>query len=350
MGLSFETLGMWLTAVLRLLPPELAHDLAILSLERGAMNLVPAPTLRPLAIPLHIEVPGIGRLKHPIGLAAGFDKNARCPLAFEKMGLSFLELGTVTPQPQPGNPKPRLFRQPEVMAIINRMGFNSDGAQKVLGRLEKLANSPAHVPIGINVGKNKNTPAASAVDDYVAGIHTFHPRSRWLTINISSPNTPGLRDLATPAFLRDLAEACGALKSKCWIKLDPDMDRRSFQSLVHAIKNEGFQGAIISNTHRVDWPHQGGQSGHPLLAASNSCLDWAWEVTKGTLPVIASGGVLSGIDAFHKLARGARAVQIYTALVYRGPGAALQICEELAAELKLRGFASVEEAIGSWYV
>jgi dihydroorotate dehydrogenase len=350
MGSNFNTIGNWLTACLRILPPEFAHDLAIFSLERGALNLLPPPIQKPWSVPLNVDLPGVGRLKHPIGLAAGFDKNARCPLAFERMGLSFLELGTVTPQPQPGNPKPRLFRQPEVMAIINRMGFNSEGAQKVLRRLEQLPSSTAHVPMGINVGKNKNTPAKNAIDDYVAGIKTFHSRSRWLTINLSSPNTPGLRDLATPGFLRDLANACAELTSKCWIKLDPDMDRRTFQSLIQAIKTEGFQGAVLSNTHRVEWPHQGGQSGHPLLSPSNSCLDWTWDVTRGALPVIASGGVLSGVDAFHKLARGARAVQIYTALVYRGPGAALQICEELAAELKLRGFASVEEAIGSWYL
>ena len=120
--------------------------------------------------------------------------------------------------------------------------------------------------------------------------------------------------------------------------------------MISAIKTEGFQGAVLSNTHRVESPQAGGQSGHPLLSPSNSCLEWAWDVTKGTLPVIASGGVLSGVDAYHKLARGACAIQIYTALVYRGPGATARICEELSSELKLRGFASAEEAIGSWYL
>jgi dihydroorotate dehydrogenase len=128
------------------------------------------------------------------------------------------------------------------------------------------------------------------------------------------------------------------------------MDKKTFQTMIASIKAEGFQGAILSNTHRVDWPQAGGQSGHPLLSPSNACLEWAWDVTKGSLPIIASGGVLSGVDAFHKLARGACAVQIYTALVYRGPGAVLSICEELAAELKLRGFNSAQEAIGSYYL
>lgn len=346
---SFETWGRWINRCLHKLPPELAHDLALFALEKGALNMLPQPTQKPLEVALQVEISGVGRLKHPIGLAAGFDKNARCPAAFERMGLSFLELGTVTPQPQPGNPKPRLFRQPESLAIINRMGFNSDGAKKVLERIDRLSWSPSRVPLGFNLGKNKTTPTSNAIDDFVAGIQTFRRKSSWLTINISSPNTPGLRDLATPTFLRDLASACGDAAAACWIKLDPDMDRKTFQTLIHSVKDEGFRGAIISNTHRVEWPHAGGQSGHPLLSASNSCLEWAWDVTKGSLPMIASGGVLSGIDAFHKLARGASAVQIYTALVYRGPAAAFSICEELAAELKLRGFNSAEEAIGSWY-
>ena len=349
MGLSFEACGRWINLCLHRLPPEFAHDLALFALEKGAIHALPLPVQKPLSVPLQVEIAGIGRLKHPIGLAAGFDKNARCPAAFERMGLSFLELGTVTPQPQPGNPKPRLFRQPEALAIINRMGFNSDGAKKVLERVDRLAWSPSRVPLGFNLGKNKTTPTSHALDDFIAGVKTFQSRGRWLTINISSPNTPGLRDLATPSFLRELSGACGDAVSSCWIKLDPDMDRKTFQSLIFAIKAEGFRGAVISNTHRVDWPHAGGQSGHPLLSASNSCLEWAWEVSKGSLPMIASGGVLSGVDAFHKLARGASAVQIYTALVYRGPAAAFSICEELAAELKLRGFNSAEEAIGSWY-
>lgn len=350
MGPSFDNIGRILTALLRLLPAELAHDLAMFVLERGALNLLPPPALKPLPVALNVDLPGVGRLKHPIGLAAGFDKNARCPAAFEKMGFSFLELGTVTPQPQSGNPKPRLFRYPESMSIINRMGFNSDGAQAVLRRLESLNWSSSRVPIGINIGKNKNTPNTKSIDDFVTGLRAFEKKSHWLTINISSPNTPGLRDLASPEFLRELAGACEHILSKCWIKLDPDMDKKTFQTLITSVKTEGFQGAILSNTHRVEWPQAGGQSGHPLLSPSNSCLEWAWEVTKGSLPIIASGGVLSGVDAFHKLARGACAVQIYTALVYRGPGAVRNICEELAGELKLRGFNSAQEAIGSYYL
>lgn len=347
---AFDKSGRFLTACLRLLPAELAHDVALLAMEHGALRCFPKQQQPTLDVPLQVHVPGIGRLRHPIGLAAGFDKNIRCPTAFEHMGLSFLEMGTVTPRPQPGNPKPRIFRQPETLSIINRMGFNSHGAALVLHRLRELNWKPTSVPLGVNLGKNKTTLQEDAVNDFAAGIIAFESHAQWLTVNISSPNTSGLRDLATPEFLRSLEQAIGSLRSKCWIKLDPDMDRGSFQKMISAIKTEGFQGAVLSNTHRVESPQAGGQSGHPLLSPSNSCLEWAWDVTKGTLPVIASGGVLSGVDAYHKLARGACAIQIYTALVYRGPGATARICEELSSELKLRGFASAEEAIGSWYL
>ena len=347
---AFDKAGRYLTAGLRLLPAEMAHDVAMLAMEHGALRCFPKPQQPSFAVPLQVNVPGIGRLRHPIGLAAGFDKNIRCPNAFELMGLSFLEMGTVTPRPQPGNPKPRLFRQPETLSIINRMGFNSDGSRLVAKRLKDLNWKPSRVPLGVNIGKNKDTPHEQAINDFVAGVEVFNAQAHWLTVNISSPNTPGLRNLATPEFLRELAQSIGSIRSKCWIKLDPDMDQKSFQKMISSIQGEGFQGAILSNTHRVEWPEAGGQSGYPLLSPSNSCLEWAWDVTKGSLPVIASGGVLSGVDAFHKLARGASAVQIYTALVYRGPGAAMRICEELSRELKLRGFESAEEAIGSWYL
>jgi dihydroorotate dehydrogenase len=346
---NFDRFGRALTSILRILPPELAHDIGLVAMERGFLKLLPPPTPPQLAVPLQVTIRGLGRLRHPIGLAAGFDKNGRCPAAFEHMGMSFIELGTVTPRPQPGNPKPRLFRYPETRSIINRMGFNSEGAEKVLRRLQELKWNTTRVPLGVNVGKNKNTANEQSIRDFVTGIEAFAPLSSWITINISSPNTPGLRSLATPEFLRDLAQSAGDLKKKCWIKLDPDMERKTFQKLIEVIGSLDVAGVIASNTHRVEWPQAGGQSGYPLLSPANACLEWIWEVSKGSIPVIASGGVLSGVDAFHKIARGASAIQIYTALVYRGPGAVFRICEELAQELKLRGFGSVEEAIGSCY-
>ena len=259
---NFDRFGRALTSVLRFLPPELSHDIGLLAMERGILKFLPAPRPPALAIPLQVTVPGLGRLRHPIGLAAGFDKNGRCPSAFEQMGMSFIELGTVTPRPQPGNPKPRLFRYPETQSIINRMGFNSDGAEKVLRRLQDLKWNSTRVPLGVNVGKNKNTAPEQAMRDFVTGIEAFATISTWITVNISSPNTPGLRSLATPEFLRDLAQSAGNYRNKCWIKLDPDMDRNSFQKLIESIGNLEFAGVIASNTHRVEWPQAGGQSGH----------------------------------------------------------------------------------------
>ena len=337
------------TAMLRLLPAETAHDVGMWMLAHGMLDRLPAPPFAALATGLKVNLPGIGDLPHPIGLAAGFDKHARCPMAFARMGFSFIEIGTVTPRPQPGNPRPRLFRYPEQRALVNRMGFNSDGALTVAERLRGHRWDHERVPLGINCGKNKDTPAAGAIGDYLQVIETFRDLGRYFVINISSPNTPGLRDLATPSFVHGLADELASLLPRIWVKVDPDMSRREFQGLIHALADRGFQGVIISNTHRVEVPEPGGQSGHPLMAPASACLEWAYEVHRGLLPMIATGGVLSGIDIFHKLARGATAVQIYTALVYRGPWVVARLLVELAEELKLRGFQTAADAIGSYY-
>jgi dihydroorotate dehydrogenase len=342
-------LGSWGTAALRLLPAEAAHDVGMRLLAGGLMERLPAPFVAPLTAGCRVTVPGIGTLPHPIGLAAGFDKNCRAPGGFARMGFAFLEIGTVTPRPQPGNPKPRLFRYPEQRALVNRMGFNSDGAATVAERLRRLAWRHDEVPLGVNAGKNKETPPDRAITDFLQVIEAFRNDARYFVVNVSSPNTPGLRDLATPFFINCLADELGGLLPKAWVKIDPDMSRREFQALVETIAARGFQGVIVSNTHRVTTPEVGGQSGHPLMAQSTACLEWAHAVHRGQLPMIATGGVLSGADVFQKLIRGASAVQIYTALVYRGPWVVAQLLMELAAELTLRGFGSVDEAIGSYY-
>lgn len=337
------------TALLRLLPAETAHDAGMWLLKHGLLNYLPEPAVETALSGMMVKLPGIGELPHPIGLAAGFDKNCQCPGAFVRMGFSMIEVGTVTPYAQPGNPKPRLFRQSEQRGLINRMGFNGDGAATVAERLKQLAWNNEAVPLGVNCGKNKATPPERAVQDYLQVIEAFKGLCRYFVVNISSPNTPGLRDLATPAFIEHLADEIGADRAKVWVKIDPDMTRREFQELVSAIADKGFQGVIISNTHRVTFPEVGGQSGHPVMALSTACLEWAWEVHKGSLPMIASGGVLSGVDLVQKLARGASGVQIYTALVYRGPFVVWKLLIELAAEMKLRGFSCVEDFIGSYY-
>ncbi len=345
----FDIVGRMGTSCLRLLPAELAHDTGMWLAKSRILESLPDPILVDHGIKMNVTIPGIGPLPHPFGLAAGFDKNCLAPNAFIKMGFSFIELGTITPLAQPGNPKPRMFRLSDQRAIINRMGFNSDGLEVVRKRLNQAAWTVYHPALGVNIGKNRDTDLSQAASDFVKGAKAFESACRYLVINISSPNTPGLRDLASLDFLSELGRQLGPFVQKSWVKLDPDLPRTLFQELVVHIQKCGFQGVVLSNTHMVQAPERGGLSGHPLLSQSNAMLEWAWETHQGSFPMIACGGVLSGIDAFHKIARGASGVQIYSALVYRGPGVVARLYEELSLELQRRGFSSVQEAIGSWY-
>lgn len=337
------------TALLRSLPAEAAHDLGLWMLEKDLLRFAPLPVYGSHLSGLAGNVPGIGDLAHPIGLAAGFDKNARAPHGFSRMGLSFLEIGTITPRPQSGNPKPRLFRLDDQMGLVNRMGFNSQGAARVKERLEKTAWKHEAVPMGINLGKNKDTPLEAAIEDYSEGLEQFAPHAKYFVINVSSPNTSGLRGLANEHFLKELGLRHRNLLSKLWVKLDPDMPRKDFQQLVTALMEIGFQGLILTNTHRVEWPEAGGLSGAALNAQSTACLEWAHDVSRGALPLIASGGILTGQDVFQRIARGASAVQIYSALVYRGPLAVYSMLRELKAEMDLRGYGFLSDVKGSYY-
>lgn len=347
-------LGEGAGATLRLLPAETAHDVGMFILKHRLARFLPRPaeTLKfPKELDLKVAVPGLGDLFHPIGLAAGFDKNARALRGFEDLGFSFLEVGTVTPQPQPGNSKPRMFRAKGEASLINRMGFNNDGHRAIYDRLEGAKLS---LPVGVNLGKNKQTLLENSLSDFMKGLIQFRNLGSYLVINISSPNTPGLRDLANPDFIHQLGSEIKMqvpeLLKKTWIKLDPDLPRKDFTALVEAISDEAFAGLILSNTHRVMWPEAGGMSGHVLSHMSSERLTWAYEVHGGRLSMIGSGGILSGIDVFHKLARGASAVQIYTGLVYRGPWAVLHMLEELKAEMHLHGFSSVSDVVGCHYL
>lgn len=342
-------IGSWGTAGLRLLPPELAHEIGMWMLEKGLMDVLPVLPDAGTGPDVSMRVPGVGDLPHPIGLAAGFDKNARAPAAFAAMGFSFLELGTVTPRPQPGNPKPRIFRYPDQRAMINRMGFNSDGGAVVAGRLQSLSWDHDRIPYAVNVGKNKDTAESDALQDFLTGLETFRDLARFFVVNISSPNTAGLRNLASEEFIRQLATAKKGMLERIWIKLDPDMPRQRFQQLIGVIAGCGFQGVILSNTHKVDWPEAGGLSGHPLAVPSARMLEWSWEVHKGELGTIASGGILSGGDILQKVIRGASAVEIYTALVYRGPFAVVSLLAELQEEMKLQGISALQDVVGALY-
>lgn len=337
------------TAALRLLPAELAHNLTMQLLETGlGFSLFPgAHNASPrwdFDVDLHTELPGIGALAHPIGLAAGLDKNARALSAWPRLGFSFCEIGTLTPKAQAGNPLPRLFRLPSRRGIINRMGFNNDGVDIVAQRLET-----SRIKVGINLGKNKITATEDALQDYAAGLEATERYGQYFVVNISSPNTPGLRALANPVFLRELGTIFAKVRHKTWVKLDPDAPKDVFQKNIEAIAAAEFAGVILSNTHRVEWPQSGGLSGHALLPLANACLEWAFEVHRGVLPMIGVGGILDGADVVQKVLRGASAVQIYTALIYRGPWVVWELLREMAEELKLRGFHSLREAKGAYY-
>lgn len=346
----FEQFGNWGTYLLRLLPAEVAHSIGMNLLTSTFFLHLPDPNLDVADVDLETNAGVLGVLKHPLGLAAGFDKNMEAPYGFAKMGFSCLEFGTVTPQSQPGNSKPRMWRDSETKSIVNRMGFNNDGAIVLQKRLQSLNWTTHHPKIGLNIGKNKQTSAGEAIGDYVGLAQRFAPISNYLVVNLSSPNTPGLRDLATSDFIDLLAKELGSsILSKTFVKLDPDLSKSQLQKLIERLQHHVFAGVILTNTHGVQSPYAGGLSGHSLLSQSNSSLEWAWETHLGSFTMIASGGVLTGMDAFSKIARGASLVQLYSALVFRGPGAVAKILWELGAEMRRRGFRSVDEAKGSFY-
>ncbi|SIS79129.1 quinone-dependent dihydroorotate dehydrogenase [Alicyclobacillus vulcanalis] len=301
------------------------------------------------------------RFPHPIGLAAGLDKNGIAIPAWYQMGLSFVEVGTVTPRPQPGNPKPRLFRLVEDEALINRMGFNNDGAAAVARRLERARASGMNGVLGVNLGKNKDTPNEQAHDDYRLALVELAPVADYVTINVSSPNTPGLRDLQSEAFILDLLAAIEPVRSQyglpVWVKLAPDLRNSEIERIADALATSTYRdhvGLICANTtvarpplagrHRAE---TGGLSGRPLRARSTEVVRIAARAAQGRLPIMGSGGVFSAEDAYEKIRSGASLVQIYTALIYRGPAVVGDIVRGLDGLLARDGFANVAEAVGA---
>ena len=335
-------------AVLRRLDPETAHTLAI-----RALGLAPLPAAPPDDPVLRTR---IGRLDlpNPVGLAAGLDKNGEALHGLARLGFGFIECGSVTPRPQPGNPRPRLFRLTEDRAIINRMGFNNAGLEAFAGR---LAKRPRNVAVGANLGANKDTEDKAA--DYVAGLTRLRGLADYVTVNISSPNTPGLRALQGRAALDDLlgrlAEARGDDPTPVFLKIAPDLTPEEIGTIVEATLDHGLDALIVSNT-TLDRPaglasawrgEAGGLSGAPLKVRARAALAAAASASAGRLPLVAVGGVDSGDEAYARIRAGACAVQLYSALVYDGPGLVGRIKRDLAARLRADGFASVADAVGS---
>lgn len=340
--------------VLRAFDPETAHRLTLKSLRLGFGPVAPAGDDPALAV----NVLGL-EFSNPVGLAAGFDKNAEVPDAMLGMGFGFVEIGSVTPLAQPGNPRPRLFRLPEDRAVINRNGFNNEGLDVVAGRLEARRSRPGIV--GANIGANKD--AADRIADYVTGLTRMAPLCDYLAINISSPNTSGLRDLQGGEALNDLlarllearAEitAPNADPLPLLVKIAPDLDRAGAEAIARAVTSHAIDGMIISNTtiareglqgrHREE---TGGLSGAPLFAPSTELLGRMYRLTEGRLTLIGVGGVSSGAEAYAKIRAGASLVQLYTAMVYEGPALVGRIKSELAGLLKADGIEHLADALG----
>ncbi|MGH9947535.1 MAG: quinone-dependent dihydroorotate dehydrogenase [Pyrinomonadaceae bacterium] len=384
------------------LDAEGAHEMGIKALEMG------------LASPFYCDsaAGGLGpierfglRFANPIGIAAGFDKNGVAVEQLSRLGFGFVEVGTVTLKPQKGNEKPRLFRLPKDQALINRLGFNNDGAEVVAKR---LVNLEKRCVVGVNIGKNKDVPNEEAVENYLAALELVHPVADYIAVNISSPNTPDLRDLQNPDQLDELLAALqkrnndlredtgrnesvemrkpagskgetvdsdrstlvhtrvsarevppegGTLNIKpLLVKIAPDLDEQEIEALVDVAIRNGVAGIIATNTtisrdglktKNIASFGAGGLSGKPLSKMSNAVITQIFKYTKGKLPIIGVGGIFTAEDAFEKIASGASLIQAYTGFVYGGPTFPLDINEELLQILLERGFSTLDDAVGS---
>ena len=346
---------------LRQLDAEDAHRLTIRLLGLGL-----GPRAAQGGADLSTDLCGL-RLPNPVGLAAGFDKNAEAPDAMLAAGFGFVECGTVTPLAQAGNPRPRLFRLAEDQGVINRMGFNNQGLEAFAGRLRRRARRGV---VGANIGANKDS--ADRIGDYVTGLRRLWGLADYFTVNISSPNTPGLRALQTRQALEELlgrlAEARAALKAQAadetadeaadapvLLKVAPDLDDAEIAAIVETVLAFGLDGIIAGNT-TLSRPETlrsalkseaGGLSGAPLTPLSTAVLARFHAAAAGRLVLIGAGGIASGADAYAKIRAGASAVQLYSAMVFEGPGLVMRMRRDLALRLKADGFSSLAEAVGA---
>jgi len=330
------------------LDPETAHELTLGSLAR--VQRTPLQwAYRNGFVPDPIELAGL-RFPNRIGLAAGLDKNARCIDALGGMGFGFVEVGTVTPRPQPGNPRPRVFRLPQANALINRLGFNNEGLDAFIANVQRSRFRQQGRLLGLNIGKNAATPIEHATDDYLACLAGVYPHADYVTVNISSPNTRNLRALQGDEALDALLSAVAARRAELaaqhgrhvpvFVKIAPDLDAAQVDVIAATLQRHGMDGVIATNTtiarDRVKGlPHAeeaGGLSGGPLLEASNLVIAQLRSALGPAYPIIGVGGVLSAQDALSKLQAGADVVQIYTGLIYKGPA----LVDEIARAFRLQ--------------
>ncbi|XP_021462829.2 dihydroorotate dehydrogenase (quinone), mitochondrial [Oncorhynchus mykiss] len=345
----------------RIVGAETAHVMAVRLIGLG---LVP---LNRYQDPASLEVNVMGRkFKNPIGIAAGFDKHGEAVDGLYRLGFGFVEVGTITPKPQEGNPKPRVFRLTTDQAVINRYGFNSCGLAAARERLKaregtQVELTKAGLPLGINLGKNKLSQDAAA--DYLEGVRTLGPLADYLVVNVSSPNTPGLRDLQGKGELRQLLYKVlkerdalqGGSRPPVLVKIAPDLTAQDKQDIADVVTELGVDGLLVSNT-TVSRPETlqdpqskevGGLSGQPIKDLSTRTVREMYSLTKGKVPIIGVGGVASGQDAMDKICAGASLVQLYTSLTYQGPPVVTKIKRELEQLLKEQGFANISDAVGA---
>ena len=330
------------------LDAERAHRLTI-----RALKALPGHHPPQLPDSLRSTVAGL-EFPSPVGLAAGFDKDAEVPERMLDLGFGFVEVGTVTPKPQTGNPKPRLFRLSEDRAVINRMGFNNAGQAAAYQRL--LSATHLHGIIGVNIGANKDS--ADRIADYAQGVRAMSPVARYLTINISSPNTPGLRQLQDVGALRDLLSAVDEARHSggppIFLKVAPDLGEGDPDQIVRAAIQHRIDAIVVSNT-TVSRPllksryrdQSGGLSGEPLKPLALTALRNFRAASGGEIPLIGVGGIADAEDAWERIRAGANLVQLYTAMVYEGPGIARRLALGLAQRLARAGFANIAEAVGT---
>jgi dihydroorotate dehydrogenase len=337
--------------------PERSHDLALASLSLAGRVWARTAT-SPAADPrLAVEVCGL-RFASPVGLAAGCDKAGRALWAWPRLGFGFVEVGTVTPRPQPGNPRPRIFRLPEDEALINRLGFNSPGAAVVAERIARARRAGAYpIPLAVNIGKNKTTPLERAADDYVDALDRLHAHADFIVVNLSSPNTPGLRalqarDAAVP-LLEALAARNRSLGEKpLFVKVAPDMSPEELEAVADAIRGRAHGLVATNTTIRRDGlrsprgRESGGLSGAPVRRLATDAVRVLSRATGGQVPIIGVGGIMTAEDAYEKIKAGAALVEVYTGFVYGGPRWPRRVTQGLVRLLERDGLRTLRDAVG----